>query len=33
MQDDFEAALRKKLTPKAALDDAAKKVDALLQQK
>ncbi|MDF2881657.1 MAG: extracellular solute-binding protein family 1 [Clostridiaceae bacterium] len=33
MQDDFEAAVRKKLTPKAALDDAAKKVDALLQEK
>lgn len=33
MKDDFEAAIRHKLTPQAALDDAAKKVDALLQQK
>ncbi|GLC30818.1 extracellular solute-binding protein [Clostridium omnivorum] len=33
MKDDFEAAIRKKMTPQQALDDAAKKVDALLQQK
>lgn len=33
IKDDFEAAIRKKMTPQAALDDAAKKVDALLQQK
>lgn len=33
LKDDFEAAVRHKLTPQAALDDAAKKFDALLQQK
>jgi multiple sugar transport system substrate-binding protein len=33
MKDAFEAAIRKKMTAQAALDDAAKKVDALLQQK
>lgn len=33
MQDDFEAAIRKKMTAQAALDDAAKKVDELLQEK
>jgi multiple sugar transport system substrate-binding protein len=32
MKGDFEAAVRKKMTPQAALDDAAKKVDALLQK-
>lgn len=33
IQDAFELAIRKKAAPQAALDDAAKKVDALLQQK
>ncbi|ERI91571.1 ABC transporter, solute-binding protein [Clostridiales bacterium oral taxon 876 str. F0540] len=33
IRDSFELAVRKKATPQQALDDAAKKVDALLQQK
>jgi multiple sugar transport system substrate-binding protein len=33
IRDSFELAVRKKATPQQALDDAAKKVDVLLQQK
>ncbi|MFA9397967.1 MAG: extracellular solute-binding protein [Clostridiaceae bacterium] len=33
IKEDFELAIRKEMTPQAALDDAAKKVDALLQEK
>lgn len=33
IRDSFELAVRKKATPQQALDDASKKVDALLQQK